>query len=89
MRFRLRTLGLNANKRWYLNDYFTQSPCPLCGDVLEYEIHFIFMCKAYDEIRKTSKMSAQQKILTLLHTRDEKLLKALARYIALAWNFRN
>eukprot|EP00745_Piridium_sociabile_P004303 TRINITY_DN1254_c0_g1_i4.p1 TRINITY_DN1254_c0_g1~~TRINITY_DN1254_c0_g1_i4.p1 ORF type:complete len:981 (+),score=112.61 TRINITY_DN1254_c0_g1_i4:2532-5474(+) len=92
-RFRLRALGLNANKRWYSADTSSRSPCPMCGALIEDEIHFLFLCKYYDDMRKScvvfnENISKERDITSVLSTNDEKILRSLARFIALAWDSR-
>ena len=94
-RFRLRVLGLNAKKRWYDTDTdaSTQSPCPMCGDQTEDEIHFIFDCKSYDDIRNKCLVFDDRFVLerdiTQLFLSDNNIkIQSFSRFIALAWTRR-
>ena len=51
-RFRLRTLGFYANKRWFDDNKNAHVPCPMCDSAPDDEKHFLFKCKSYDDIRK-------------------------------------
>ena len=93
-RFRTRTLGLGAYKRWYQVDSVNQT-CVSCKDqsVIESEEHFIFYCKAYTDLRSKSaffnlNIAKRCDVTCLLTSIDEQVIKLLAKYIAEAFNVR-
>lgn len=94
-RFRTRTLGFKANKRWFEQTNTTDDICILCEEgVKEDERHFLFDCSAYNNIRCKSQLFhtffAKRKNLTsMLATDDDVILKNLAKYIAEAVSYRN
>ena len=93
VRFRVRTLGLNATKRWYHTDTSAGSPCPMCGWQTEDEVHFLFVCKSYDDIRQKCMLVSEEilkrmDITSILLSEDEALLRSLAKFISLAWDRR-
>eukprot|EP00745_Piridium_sociabile_P044188 TRINITY_DN9210_c0_g1_i1.p1 TRINITY_DN9210_c0_g1~~TRINITY_DN9210_c0_g1_i1.p1 ORF type:complete len:408 (+),score=9.52 TRINITY_DN9210_c0_g1_i1:2081-3304(+) len=93
-RFRLRTLGLNAHKQWFQTDPSTCSPCPMCGFLTEDEIHFLFHCKAYAQIREKcvvfkSNSAKNEDIFGVLKMNHQiSALQSLAKFIAEALNLR-
>ena len=69
--------------------------CLFCSDksIAEDENHFLFECKAYDDVRMKSALfkreaARQQDIISLLSTNDNRIIVALAKYIADANNIR-
>lgn len=92
-KFRLRTLGFNANKRWFETGTVTQSPCPICNSATDDENHFVFQCKSYDFIRKKcilfeKDVVRREDMTMLLRSNDEDIIKSFAKYISEAWDFR-
>ena len=92
-RFRLRTLGLNANKRWFLTETSTQAPCPMCGSLTENETHFLFHCKAYDVIREKctffrSEFGKKNDVIATLVSENENVIRSVAMFIAEAHKIR-
>ena len=89
VRFRVRSLGLNATKRWFQTNTLAQTACPMCGSQFEDEIHFLFVCKSYDDIRQkciifNDETLERRDITRVLETENETQLKSLAKFIALA-----
>ena len=92
-RFRLRTLGLSANKRWFQPGTSTDLPCPMCGYNVENEIHFLFQCKAYDSIRDKCEffsldVAKRQDIVFILSSYNEHIIKSVAKFVAEAVKIR-
>ena len=94
-RFRSRTLGLRANKNWFISAGSMNNYCLFCSDksIAEDENHFLFECKAYDDVRMKSALfkreaARRQDIISLLSTNDNRIIVALAKYIADANNIR-
>ena len=52
IRFRLRACGLRSHKVWFLTEASENSSCPVCGYILEDEVHVLFRCSAYVQIRQ-------------------------------------
>ena len=46
-RFRVRACGLRSHKLWFQTDISENSSCPMCGHLLEDEVHFLLQCPAY------------------------------------------
>jgi hypothetical protein len=92
-RFRTRTLGLFANRRWY--ELTTgDRRCVLCNDEsLENEEHFIFNCKTYSDLRARSLLfvcnsGRTSGIKQLLQSTNEQVVLSLAKFIAEAAELR-
>ena len=51
-RFRLRACGLRSHKVWFLIEASENSSCPMCGYILEDEVHVLFQCPAYVQTRQ-------------------------------------
>ena len=51
-RFRVRACGLRSHKVWFQTEISENSSCPVCGHVLEDEVHFLFQCPAYLHLRE-------------------------------------
>ena len=92
-RFRLRTLGFNANKRWFQPGTSTDLPCPLCGYHTDDEKHFLFQCTAYDSIREKNEVfeldiTRRQDFVSLLTSSDDSIIRGTAKFIAEAQKIR-
>ena len=93
-RFRLRTLGFNANKRWFDCGTSTENPCPLCGHTVDDESHFLFDCVAFSDVRKKhsffkSEVAKRQDVALIVSSTNDQLIQSLAKYIAEAMKMRN
>ena len=92
-RFRARTMGLTANKRWYMSTVENEI-CPICKEqAIENEEHFIFHCNAYSDLRTKSllfnfEVTRFLNIRCLLTNENEKVIFALGKFIAEAMNIR-
>ena len=91
-RFRLRSLGLNATK-WFNTNTPAEAVCPMCNTENEDEMHFLFVCKSYENIRQkcvifNEDISKRRDIIRVLTTENEVHQKSLAKFIALAWESR-
>ena len=51
-RFRVRACGLRSHKVWFQTEISENSSCPMCGHLLEDEVHFLFQCPAYLHLRE-------------------------------------
>ena len=51
-RFRVRECRLRSNKVWFLTLISENSSCPMCGHMHEEEVHFLFQCPVYLQLRK-------------------------------------
>ena len=51
-RFRVRACGLRSHKVWIQTEISENSSCPMCGHLLEDEVHFLFQCPAYLHLRE-------------------------------------
>ena len=51
-RFRLRACGLISHKQWFSTKQQGDFTCPMCSQEREDEIHFVFHCQAYTDLRK-------------------------------------
>ena len=49
-RFRLRACCLRSHKVWFLTEASENSSCPVCGYLLEEELHVLFQCQANIQI---------------------------------------
>jgi hypothetical protein len=92
-RFRLRTLGFNANKYWFHTDSSTEEPCPMCSCELEDEDHFLFHCKAYENLRVKyvffeSKPTRSCNVTEVLRSQNDNTVKSIAMFIAEALKLR-
>ena len=87
-RFRSRTLGFKANRNWFSNEASTNNGCPLCpGYHKEDEEHFVFYCKAYEEVRRKSRLfnvisQRPHSIVELLGSDDVNIICLFAKFIA-------
>jgi hypothetical protein len=86
-RFRLRTFGFNANKRWFQPETSTELPCPMCRFYIDDEKHFLFQCKAYDKLRDNSvffksDVAKRQNVAFALASDNEIIIKSIAKFIA-------
>jgi len=52
IRFRFGINDLKANKRFYYSNSISLQDCPFCPNKREDEIHFIFHCPVYTDLRK-------------------------------------
>jgi hypothetical protein len=93
-RFRTRTLGLKANKIWF-DLSMNNRNCMFCTDesVIEDEIHFVFHCKAYDNLRNHSivfktDIAKRLDLVSLLNTNDNEIILMFAKFIAEATSIR-
>jgi hypothetical protein len=92
-RFRTRTLGLNANKNWFVSGA-AENICPACKlNTIEDEFHFLFQCKAYETIRQKcnifqAPIIRRQNLVDVLTLENEELIRSLARYVAEACQVR-
>eukprot|EP00745_Piridium_sociabile_P016061 TRINITY_DN23886_c1_g1_i4.p1 TRINITY_DN23886_c1_g1~~TRINITY_DN23886_c1_g1_i4.p1 ORF type:complete len:305 (+),score=12.69 TRINITY_DN23886_c1_g1_i4:54-968(+) len=91
--FRTRTLGLNANRRWF--EVSDNKACFMCAgtDNTENETHFVFDCPAYAEIRRKCKIFSepivQRRDLTLiLSTTNNEIILSFPKFIAEASDLR-
>ena len=69
--------------------------CPLCKNVKETEVHFLFHCNAYNNIRQKcshltsiSNNADQTTVASLLSCTEKSILIELARFIAEAMKHR-
>ena len=90
--FRMRTLGLNANKHWFLTQSINQA-CPFCQDAQEDEFHVVFCCTEYTEIRKkctlfNTQFVDRKSLIDVLKSENDESVRSLARFIAEATNHR-
>ena len=92
-KFQTRTLGLNANRKWF--EISDDKACQMCADrnSIENEVHFVFDCPAYTDIRNGcdlfNKPAAQRKdIKAILSYGNEQDISKFAKYIAEASDFR-
>ena len=89
IRFRTRTLGLYSSKLWFTYDRSINSVCPLCSDGPEDEIHFLFLCKEYADLRKFCFIFTKYKLQRynyhrLLTSENPYVIKAYALFLAKA-----
>eukprot|EP00745_Piridium_sociabile_P032735 TRINITY_DN5549_c0_g1_i12.p1 TRINITY_DN5549_c0_g1~~TRINITY_DN5549_c0_g1_i12.p1 ORF type:complete len:436 (-),score=19.73 TRINITY_DN5549_c0_g1_i12:134-1441(-) len=92
-RFRLRTFGFNANKRWFQPGTSTEIPCPLCDYSVDNEIHFVFDCKALEKVRSRCEVfgkdaALRKDLISLLSSEDDDTIISVAKYISEAWSIR-
>ena len=93
-RFRCRTLGLKASKRWYNVERTEDDLCEMCTEgVREDENHFMFYCNAYQNIRNRTQLfenfnARNHNLPGLLQSKDNDLIVMLAEYISEAVNVR-
>ena len=94
-RFRLRACGLKSHKQWFSTEQQGDFTCPVCGQEREDEIHFIFHCQAYTDLRKNYSMldshtvqSGINYLRALLASKNETKIIALAKYITEAMKVR-
>ena len=92
-RIRTRTLGLRANKRWYEQNEDNDNVCLLCKKAAESEIHFVFQCSAYNDIRRKYDIFSlpvfiRQDICAILASKDERKVFSFAKFFEEAYNLR-
>jgi hypothetical protein len=96
-RFRLRACGLKNLKQWFTTDEQNAIDliCPVCGQGSEDEVHFIFHCQAYTELRKKytlfdsiTTQPNMNHVSTILASKDETEITSLAKYIVEALRVR-
>jgi hypothetical protein len=96
-RFRLRACGLKNHKQWFTTDEQNAIDliCPVCGQGSEDEVHFIFHCQAYTELRKKytlfdsiTTQPNMNHVSTILASKDETEITSLAKYIVEALRVR-
>ena len=51
-RFRVRACGLRSHKMWFQTEISENSSYPMCGHLLEDEVHFLFQCPVYLHLRE-------------------------------------
>ena len=51
-RFRLKVCGLRSHKVRFLTEATENSSCPMCGCILEGEVHVLFQCPANVQLRQ-------------------------------------
>ena len=51
-KFRLRVCGLKNRKNWFITREEGDLTCPMYGQANEDEVHFLFQCQAYANLRK-------------------------------------
>ena len=92
--FRLRECGLKSHKQWFTTEQ-VDFTCPMCGQEREDEIHFVFHCQAYTDVRKNDSIfdsptvqSGINYLRALLASKNETKIIALAKYITEAMKVR-
>ena len=93
VRFRIRTMGFQKNRRWFDIDNLENGSCPVCKEGLEDENHFLFDCKAYNDLREISVLFnvhniQRYNLVHFLSSFDEEKVKALALFISQAFSKR-
>ena len=82
-------MGFNKNRRGFdvgVDDR-ENSLCPLCLDALEDEIHVLYDCRIYNDLRKKSTLFnvhnlQRYNFVNIMSSYDEEVLKALALFIS-------
>lgn len=93
IKFRLGITDLRCNKLRYRSANMLATMCPLCNNAPEDELHFMFDCPAYDDLRQKHLstydlvFSRSQK-LAILNNPDRAATISLARYVYYAFNLR-
>ena len=94
-RFILRACGLKSHKQWISIEQQGDFTCPMCGQEREIEIHFVFHCQAYTDLRKNYSMldshtvqSGINYLRALLALKNETKIIALTKYITEAMKVR-
>jgi len=95
IRFRLRVCGFQNNRLWFLDGVHGDGLCQVCGKADEDELHFLFYCEAYNDLRQrcTTLSSVRFRpsvidISRLLASKDDNKVKEIVKYIADAMNLR-
>ena len=95
-KFRLRVSGLQNMKLWFLNEERVDgNVCPSCESAAEDEIHFLFQCAMYADIRinceilgSSTGIADQNHVARVLSCTNQKDIISLARFISEAMNVR-
>ena len=93
-RFRTRTLGLQANPKWFTENRAVHG-CPTCGDssVSEDEYHLLFDCKSYESIRNDYMLfrlpeALNSNLVSIVSSDSDHVITQLAEFIAKAVKIR-
>ena len=92
--FRMRTLGLNSNKRWFLTAQSANEACPFCPSAREDESHFVFHCAEYSDIRAkclvfNTRYAERENLTDVLCCKNEEIVMSFAKFLAEAIKLRN
>ncbi len=93
-RFRVRACGLRSHKVWFQTEISENSSCPMCGHLLEDEVHFLFQCPAYLHLREkyVSMESVSQpnwsNVRNILACENEPKTINLSKYLTFALDIR-
>ena len=65
----------------------------MCKASADDEVHFIFYCQAYDELRKKcllfgKDIAKRKDVSALLVSKDDTIICLMAKFISEAWNIR-
>jgi hypothetical protein len=93
-KFRLRVHGLGTAKHWF-NNLEEYPSCPLCGQNVDDEVHLIFQCQVFSDIRlkysffrMTHIQPTMNGIKALLATHNDTTIIALSKYLLETMNRR-
>eukprot|EP00745_Piridium_sociabile_P026380 TRINITY_DN42111_c0_g1_i2.p1 TRINITY_DN42111_c0_g1~~TRINITY_DN42111_c0_g1_i2.p1 ORF type:complete len:263 (+),score=14.28 TRINITY_DN42111_c0_g1_i2:674-1462(+) len=90
LKFRARVCGFKSNSQWFTSTENNDSAsCPLCQQDAEDEVHFLFNCIAYSNIRAKYNLFTQfstqtdmKDVVSLLKSNDETIILSLSGFIA-------
>ena len=92
--FRVGACGLRSHKVWFQTEISENSSCPMCGHLLEDEVHFLFQCPAYLHLRNkyVSMESVSQpnwsNVRNILACENEPQTINLSKYLTFALDIR-
>ena len=89
IRFRLRVCGLKAHKMWFSTEVSQDTSCPSCSAVYEDEIHFLFKCPMYNDLRDkylnlTGNSFCWRNVSRVISNKNENKLNSLCKFITFA-----
>jgi hypothetical protein len=94
-KFRFGVSELNIHHFYYRRITERDLLCPLCNNAVENEIHFLFICPRLIKLReqfiphKFVRQSCQFKLVMILSSINEDIIKQLALYLYKAFKFRD
>ena len=92
--FCVRACSLRSHKVWFQTEISENSSCPMCGHLLEDEVHFLFQCPVYLHLREkyiSTESVSQSKwsnVRNILACENERKTINLSKYLTFALDIR-